>query len=77
MENNLLTKDYLLDDLSKSINISQMSRRKFREIAVISGLVFKVTLQNQLKQNSFSQGLNYFMMYSKNTNLTTYYTNKL
>ena len=77
IENNLLTKDYLLDDLTKSVNISEMSRRKFREIAVISGLVFQGTLQNQLKQSSFSQGLNYFMMYSKSTNLTTYFTNKL
>lgn len=39
-DNNLFSTDYLLDDLQKSLNATEMARRKFRDIAVISGLVF-------------------------------------
>tara|TARA_S200000501_G_scaffold275966_1_gene259808 strand:- start:211 stop:2628 length:2418 start_codon:yes stop_codon:yes gene_type:complete len=41
LDNNLLTPHHLLNDLQKSINISEMARRRFRDIAVISGLVFQ------------------------------------
>ncbi|WP_339713500.1 ligase-associated DNA damage response DEXH box helicase [uncultured Kriegella sp.] len=40
IDNNLFTKDYLFEDLQKSLNSTEMARRKFRDIAVISGLVF-------------------------------------
>ena len=40
IDNNLFSKDYLLEDLQKSLNSTEMARRKFRDIAVISGLVF-------------------------------------
>jgi len=40
LDNNLFTTDFLLDDLQKSLNSTEMARRKFRDIAVISGLVF-------------------------------------
>jgi ATP-dependent Lhr-like helicase len=40
LDNDLFTADYLLDDLQKSLNSTEMARRKFRDIAVISGLVF-------------------------------------
>ena len=40
VDNNLFSTDYLLDDLQKSLNATEMARRKFRDIAVISGLVF-------------------------------------
>ncbi len=40
VENNLFSTDYLLEDLQKSLNATEMARRKFRDIAVISGLVF-------------------------------------
>ncbi|MEX0288795.1 MAG: ligase-associated DNA damage response DEXH box helicase [Flavobacteriaceae bacterium] len=40
LDNNLFTTEYLLDDLQKSLNSTEMARRKFRDIAVISGLVF-------------------------------------
>ena len=40
LDNNLFTTDYLLDDLQKVLNSTEMARRKFRDIAVISGLVF-------------------------------------
>ncbi|MGB5498997.1 MAG: ligase-associated DNA damage response DEXH box helicase [Maribacter sp.] len=40
LDNNLFTIDYLFDDLQKSLNSTEMARRKFRDIAVISGMVF-------------------------------------
>ena len=40
-DNELLTAQYLLQDLEKSINSTEMASRKFRDIAVISGLVFQ------------------------------------
>lgn len=40
LDNNLFSSEYLLDDLQKSLNSTEMARRKFRDIAVISGLVF-------------------------------------
>lgn len=39
-DNNLFSTDFLRDDLQKSLNATEMARRKFRDIAVISGLVF-------------------------------------
>ncbi|MCW5517801.1 ligase-associated DNA damage response DEXH box helicase [Muriicola sp. Z0-33] len=40
VDNNLFSTDYLREDLQKSLNDTEMARRKFRDIAVISGLVF-------------------------------------
>ena len=40
IDNNLFTADHMLEDLQKSLNSTEMARRKFRDIAVISGLVF-------------------------------------
>ncbi|WP_350290158.1 ligase-associated DNA damage response DEXH box helicase [uncultured Croceitalea sp.] len=40
LDNNLLTAEYMLSDLQKSLNSNEMARRKFRDIAVISGMVF-------------------------------------
>lgn len=40
IDNDLFTTEYLLDDLQKSLNATEMARRKFRDIAIISGMVF-------------------------------------
>ncbi len=40
IDNDLFSTAYLLDDLQKSLNSTEMARRKFRDIAVISGMVF-------------------------------------
>ncbi|WP_375326161.1 ligase-associated DNA damage response DEXH box helicase [Flagellimonas sp. GZD32] len=40
LDNNLFSPDYILSDLQKSLNSNEMARRKFRDIAVISGMVF-------------------------------------
>lgn len=40
LDNNLFTPEHLHYDLQHSLNSTEMARRKFRDIAVISGLVF-------------------------------------
>ncbi|WP_285652027.1 ligase-associated DNA damage response DEXH box helicase [Allomuricauda sp. NBRC 101325] len=40
LDNNLFSPQYMLSDLQKSLNSNEMARRKFRDIAVISGMVF-------------------------------------
>ena len=40
LDNDLFSPLYLMEDLQKSLNATEMARRKFRDIAVISGLVF-------------------------------------
>lgn len=37
----LFTTDNLLNDIQRSVNSTEMARRKFRDIAVISGLIFQ------------------------------------
>ncbi|WP_293893931.1 ligase-associated DNA damage response DEXH box helicase [Flavobacterium sp.] len=39
-DNNLFSPEYVHHDLQKSLNATEMARRKFRDIAVIAGLVF-------------------------------------
>lgn len=41
IDNNLFTTEHLLTDIQNSVNASEMAGRRFREIAGISGLVFK------------------------------------
>ncbi|WP_286761270.1 ligase-associated DNA damage response DEXH box helicase [Salegentibacter sp. UBA1130] len=40
LDNNLFSAEFLMDDLYKSLNATEMARRKFRDIAVIAGMVF-------------------------------------
>jgi len=40
LDNDLFSANFLMDDLYKSLNATEMARRKFRDIAVIAGLVF-------------------------------------
>ncbi|RZJ65934.1 MAG: ligase-associated DNA damage response DEXH box helicase [Flavobacterium sp.] len=40
IDNNLFTPEYLHQDLQTSLNSTEMARRKFRDIAVIAGMVF-------------------------------------
>lgn len=57
LDNNLFSAEYLYDDLQKSLNSTELARRKFRDIAVISGMVFqgypnKVIKTKHLQSNS-------------------------
>jgi ATP-dependent Lhr-like helicase len=57
IDNNLFSSKYLFDDLQKSLNATELARRKFRDIAVISGMVFqgypnKVIKTKHLQSNS-------------------------
>ena len=60
LDNNFLTTNYLNDDLEKSINISEMSRRRFRDIAVISGLVFQGFPNKPIKSKHLQSGSQLF-----------------
>ena len=40
LDNNLFSTEYVHQDLQRSLNATEMARRKFRDISVISGLVF-------------------------------------
>ncbi len=40
LDNNLITSDMILEDLEASVNATELAKRKFRDIAVIAGLVF-------------------------------------
>ena len=40
LDNDLFTTDFMSDDLQKSLNASEMARRRFRDVAIISGMVF-------------------------------------
>ncbi|MBF6607943.1 MAG: ligase-associated DNA damage response DEXH box helicase [Flavobacterium sp.] len=40
LDNDLFAPDYVHEDLQKSLNATEMARRKFRDIAIIAGLVF-------------------------------------
>ncbi len=40
LDNNLFSPKYVHHDLQKSLNATEMARRKFRDIAIIAGLVF-------------------------------------
>lgn len=50
----ILSKENLIQDVLNSINATEMARRKFRDIAVISGLVFQ-TYPGQQKNNKSLQ----------------------
>lgn len=57
LDNNLFTSEFLMDDLQKSLNSTEMARRKFRDIAVIAGMVFtgfpnKMIKTKHLQSNS-------------------------
>ncbi|TDN95497.1 ATP-dependent Lhr-like helicase [Salegentibacter sp. 24] len=49
LDNNLFSTTYLMDDLYKSLNATEMARRKFRDIAVIAGMVFTGYPTQQIK----------------------------
>ncbi len=49
LDNNFFTTDYLFEDLQKSLNSTELARRKFRDIAVISGMVFTGYPSKQIK----------------------------
>jgi len=59
-DNNLLTLDHLHEDLEKSINVSEMARRRFRDIAVISGLVFQGFPNKPIKAKHLQSGSQLF-----------------
>lgn len=70
IETDVLGSDDLLKDIQASINSTEMARRKFRDIAAISGLVFKGFPGKQIKdkhlQSSSQLFFNVFHEYESN-----------
>ncbi len=66
----LFTLDNLLGDIQKSVNSTEMARRKFRDIAVIGGLIFQGMPGEKVKakhlQSSASLLFNVFVEYDPN-----------
>tara|TARA_B100000989_G_scaffold296452_1_gene279731 strand:+ start:1688 stop:4105 length:2418 start_codon:yes stop_codon:yes gene_type:complete len=60
LDNNLFTPEHLFDDLAKSINVSEMARRRFRDIAVISGLVFQGYPNKPIRSKHLQSGSQLF-----------------
>ena len=60
LDNDLFTSEYLFDDLAKSINVSEMARRRFRDIALISGLVFQGYPNKPVKSKHLQSGSQLF-----------------
>ncbi|MDG1652565.1 MAG: ligase-associated DNA damage response DEXH box helicase [Flavobacteriaceae bacterium] len=60
MDNNLFSSEHLFEDLVQSINISEMARRRFRDIAVISGLVFQGFPNKPIKSKHLQSGSQLF-----------------
>lgn len=60
IDNDLLSATHLMADLEKSINISEMARRRFRDIAVISGLVFQGFTNQPIKTKHLQSGAQLF-----------------
>ena len=56
LDNNLFTTDYMFDDLQKSLNSTEMARRQFRNIAVISGMVFTGYPKKGVKMKHLQSG---------------------
>jgi len=56
LDNNLFSTDYVHSDLQKSLNATEMARRKFRDIAVISGLVFTGMPGKMIKTKHLQSG---------------------
>lgn len=55
LDNALFSPEFLMEDLNKSLNATEMARRKFRDIAVISGMVF-TGYPNKLIKSKHLQG---------------------
>jgi ATP-dependent Lhr-like helicase len=49
-ETNILSTEHLMDDILASVNSVEMARRRFRDIASISGLIFQGFPSNQKKE---------------------------
>lgn len=60
LETDLFQPGNLRDDIQKSINLSEMARRKFRDIAAISGLTFKGYPQKMQKDRHLQASASLF-----------------
>ena len=69
--------DSLLDDIMQSMNSTEMSKRQFRQIARIAGLIQQGLPHRQKTAKHLMASSNLFLMYSAPTIHPTYFWNKL
>jgi ATP-dependent Lhr-like helicase len=60
LEENVLSVENLLTDVQASINATEMAKRKFRDIAAISGLIFKGFPGQQIKDRHLQSSTQLF-----------------
>jgi ATP-dependent Lhr-like helicase len=60
LEENVLSLENLLTDIQASINSTEMAKRKFRDIAAISGLIFKGYPGQQIKDRHLQSSTQLF-----------------
>jgi ATP-dependent Lhr-like helicase len=60
VETNVLGSENLLKDIQASINATEMARRKFRDIAAISGLIFKGLPGRKIKEKHLQSSAQLF-----------------
>jgi ATP-dependent Lhr-like helicase len=60
LEENVLSVENLLTDIQASINATEMAKRKFRDIAAISGLIFKGFPGQQIKDRHLQSSTQLF-----------------
>jgi len=68
----LFTTENLLEDIQRSVNAVEMAQRKFRDIAVIGGLVFQGYPGEQKKRAIFNRLHLYYLKFSVNMSQTIY-----
>ena len=69
----LFSLDNLIEDIQRSVNATEMAKRKFRDIAVIGGLIFQGIPESIKKQDICRPLPAYCLMYSMNMILIMYY----
>jgi ATP-dependent Lhr-like helicase len=73
----ILTRDQLMQDVIASINSAEMARRKFRDIAVISGMVIQNYAGKQRSNKSYKAQQDLFLKYWKTMTLIIFLSNRL
>ena len=74
----LFSSKNLKEDILLGINETEMAKRKFRDIASISGLIFRGFPGKKHKRKTYSGLLHlFYLMFSQSMSLKIYYLNKL
>ena len=70
----LLTPENLVDELLDCMNLSEMAKRQFREVARVAGLIFQGYPGAQKSARQVQASGDFSSMYSRNTILKIYFS---